>query len=161
MIRWQDNSTNESGFEVHHSATGPNGAFTIVTATAANVTRYSHAGLIPATEHCYKVRSFRAARNKTSYSSFSATSCATTLPPQAPPSAPSGIRTTPLWSHISVSWSDNSTTEAGFRVERSTDGGASWVTAFSTGANATGGSEVWVTEQVVCYRTLAFNAAGD
>lgn len=30
-LTWQDNSTNESGWEVHHSTTGPTGTFGLLT----------------------------------------------------------------------------------------------------------------------------------
>ena len=37
-VSWQDNSANETGFEVHRSADGANGIFTRIATTAAGVT---------------------------------------------------------------------------------------------------------------------------
>src|SRR5258705_7817860 len=87
-VYWQDNSANESGFEVHRSADGVNGVFTLVTTTTAGVTARSDTGLNPSTQYCYKLRAFKTADGRTRYSSFSNTACATTLAPP-PPNAPS------------------------------------------------------------------------
>ena len=57
-VYWQDNSANESGFEVHRSADGVNGVFTLAATTTAGVTARSDAGLNPSTQYCYKVRAF-------------------------------------------------------------------------------------------------------
>src|SRR5881397_1028922 len=43
-VSWQDNSSNETGFEVHRSTTGPSGAFTLRATTAAGATSYSNGG---------------------------------------------------------------------------------------------------------------------
>jgi hypothetical protein len=165
-LSWSDNATNESGFEVYRSTTGAYGMFFLLTTTGANATSYSDAGLASSTQYCYKVRAFRVSRRTTSYSTFSATACDTTLappPPSGPPEPPSYAYAGASGSHgVAVQWDDNSTTEDGFRLDRSTDGGASWVTAGTTAANITSSSDVdLVTESVVCYRVLAFNSQGD
>jgi len=77
-VTWLDNSTDETGFELHRSTASASGAFALLTATAAGVTGYSNVGLTASTEYCYKVRAFRKTGRKTSYSAFSATACATT-----------------------------------------------------------------------------------
>jgi titin len=167
-VSWQDNSGNEDGFEVHRSTTGPAGTFTLRASIGAGGTSFSDAGLSHSTEYCYKVRAFRSSKGKTSYSAFSSTACATTSAPP-PPAAPSGLDARPQSSTaIDVSWTDNATTEDGFRVERSTDGGAAWTVAGTTRAD----SATWTfgmmftdsgraSEQPVCYRVIAFNAWGD
>src|SRR5207249_10238837 len=58
-VSWRDNSTNETGFEVHRSTTGPSGAFILLTTTGANVTSSSDVGLSALTQYCYKVRAFK------------------------------------------------------------------------------------------------------
>jgi hypothetical protein len=80
-VSWKTFSTNESGFEVHRSTNGLNGAFVLRASTPAHVTTYSDGGLQRATEYCYKVRAFRKAGTKLTYSSFSRAACATTPPP--------------------------------------------------------------------------------
>src|SRR5947199_384120 len=84
-VYWQDNSANETGFEVHRSADGVNGVFTLVATTAAGVTARGDTGLNPSTSYCYKIRAFITANSLASYSDFSNTACATTLAPPPPP----------------------------------------------------------------------------
>jgi len=160
-VSWTDNSTNETGFEVHRSTEGPAGTFTLQFSAGARVTTYGDAGLAPSTQYCYRVRAFRTTGSNTSYSQFSATACATTLGPP-PPAAPSTANATPLSSSaVSVTWSDNSETESGFRVERSASAGGPWTVVATTSANATSASDAGRTsEQQVCYRVVAFNASG-
>ena len=164
-VAWQDNSTNESGFEVHRSTTGKNGAFSLLVSAAKNVTSYSDQALDPSKEYCYQVRAFRRTGSTTSYSVFSATACATTPapPPSTAPAAPDNAGAFPEGSTaVGVSWRDNSTIEDGFRVERSLDAGTTWATAGATGPDA-----LWLvdggrtSEQPVCYRVIAFNVKGD
>src|SRR6266446_4348459 len=90
-VYWQDNSANETGFEVHRSADGVNGVFTLVATTAAGVTARGDTGLNPSTSYCYKIRAFKTADGRTRYSDFSNTACATTLAPP-PPNAPSNTQ---------------------------------------------------------------------
>src|SRR6266540_3483803 len=86
-VSWQDNSTNETGFEVWRSPSGLDGTFTKLAGTGANVTRYSDAGLKASAQYCYRVRAFRTYDGKTSYSGFSNTGCATTPAPPLPTAA--------------------------------------------------------------------------
>jgi Tol biopolymer transport system component len=84
-VSWRDNSTNETGFELHRSTTGASGAFELRALNGASVVTFSDAGLTPSTPYCYRVRAFRKTGNKTSYSAFSTTICAMTLEPPPPP----------------------------------------------------------------------------
>ena len=161
-VSWQDNSSNETGFEVHRSTTGASGSFALLIGVGANVKAYSNTGLTSSTQYCYKVRAFRITGSNTSYSAFSAAACATTLPPPAP-AAPSGTDAKPSASTVvDVSWVDNSTNESGFRVERSLDAGATWTNAGTVGSNVASSQDPGrSSEQQVCYRVVAFNAGGD
>src|SRR2546428_419043 len=80
-VSWQDNSPNETGFEVYRSTNGPNGAFTLIATTTASVTSRADTGLNSSTQYCYEVRAFITANSVTSYSGFSNATCSTTLPP--------------------------------------------------------------------------------
>lgn len=168
-VSWQDNSSNELGFEVHRSSS-PSGVFSLRLGTGPNVTSFRDEGLSASSQYCYKVRALRKTGNNTGYSAFSNTACATTLTPPPPPApaAPSDLFVTPEGSTvIYLSAQDNSTNEDGFRVERSTDTGANWSIAATH--SAIGGSDYWLaiidtgqtSEREVCYRVFAFNAGGD
>lgn len=161
-VSWQDNSSGETGFEVHRSTSGPAGTFTLRASTGAGVTSYGDLGLTPSTQHCYKSRAVKMSGRKTSYSGFSGSACATTLVPPLP-AAPSGTNATlTSGGTVAIAWIDNSSTEDGFRVERSQDGGGTWTTAHSIGADATSTTDYGRTvEQLVCYRVFAFNGQGD
>jgi Fibronectin type III domain len=160
-ISWQDNTIHETGFEVHRSATGVDGAYTAVTTTAANVTAYSDQGLELNKSYCYRVRTVRVSGDNTAYSSFSNAACGVTAP-----AAASGTMAFPTGSNsVEVVWVDNSTTEDGFRIQRSTDGGATWALANGSTPWAYANAITWdadaTAEQPACYRVIAFNAAGE
>ena len=159
-VTWRDNSTNETGFELHRSTAGPGGAFTALATTGASVTNASDRGLTSLTQYCYKVRAFKTTGSNTSYSTFSTTACATT---PGPPAAPSSADATALSSSaVGITWVDNSGTEDGFRVERAASTAGPWETAATTGPNVTSYSDGGRTsEQQVCYRMIAFNALGN
>jgi len=161
-VSWQDNATNETGFEVHRSTSGPSSTFTLRASTGANATSYHEIGLDPLTQYCYEVRALKAYDGKTSYSEFSTPACATTLPPPVP-TAPTGTDAKPANSTVVVvRWTDNSITEDGFRVERSLDAGTTWTIAGTVGPNVNSSSDAGrASEQPACYRVIAFNRGGD
>jgi hypothetical protein len=158
-LAWQDNSPNETGFEVHRSTTGPTGTFTLLASTAANVTSYSNQGLTPGTQYCYEVRLFRRTGGKTTYSAFTEVACATTPAPPAPASNASAVPKD--GNTVALSWTDNSSTEEGFRVQRAASDAGPWETITTTAPNVASYTDPWrQTEQQVCYRVVAFNYSG-
>ena len=160
-LTWQDNSPNETGFEVYRSSTGPSGAFALLATTGSRATSYGDFGVAGETQYCYKVRTFRTTGRKNNYSDFSNVACATT--PRAPvPLAASGVNALPQAGYvISITWSDNSPDESGFRVERSPTAGGPWTSIGTVNANATAFSDYQVVvEQSACYRVFAFNNYG-
>jgi hypothetical protein len=165
-LAWQDNASNELGFEVHRSSS-PGGVFSLRLSTGSNVINFRDEGLSAATQYCYKVRAFRKIGNKpNTYSVFSNVACATTPPPPPPPpppvAAPSAMTVIPLTSeHIAVSWTDNSDNEDGFRLERSATSAGPWTPAATFGPNSTSFTlGLLPGEQQVCYRVFSFNALG-
>ena len=163
-VGWRDNSGNESSYELYRSASDVLGDWALLASINANVVTYIDQGLDDLTEYCYKVRAVRVTGKARSYSTFSNVACAMTPPPPSPPppppSAASDVGVT-AWSNVAeVRWRDNSTNEWGFRVYRSTDGGATWVEAAST-ANTSISDYGRTLEQPVCYHVVAFNPGGD
>ena len=164
-ITWQDETPNESGFEIMRS--GASVGFTLVTTTAANISSWSDSGLSAATQYCYLVRAVRSNGRTPTYSIYSNMSCAMTLdPPPLPlpaPRAPSWVWATPLDSAtMNIAWTDDSSDENGFRVERSINGGATWTTAATLSPDIhswTGGDPL--AEQGPCYRVVALSTTGD
>jgi subtilisin family serine protease len=117
-LAWTDNSTDEDqvdGFEIHRcqgSAECTN--FAVVATVAANAVGYSNTGLSANTLYRYKVRAY----NSGGTSEFSNPAQATTQPAPVPPAAPTSLTATGGAGVINLAWSDNSTNEDGFRIER-------------------------------------------
>src|SRR2546427_4700218 len=157
-VSWQDNSPNETGFEIHRSTNGPSGAFTLIATTTASAISRADTGLNPSTQYCYKVRAFKKADGHTTYSNFSNAACATTSPPPAP-NAPSNTNAVAASdSRIDVSWQDNSTNETGFEVHRSTNGpnGAFTLIATTTAGVTSRADEGLNPSTQYCYEVRAF-----
>jgi titin len=162
-LAWQDNASNESGWEVHRSTTGAGGTFALYVQLGPNSTASANTGLQASTEYCYKVRSFRQSGRRATYGEFSNVACATTLAPPLPAAA-SGVNATPRFGYaIGVTWIDNSSNETGFRVERSAVASGPWNVLGTVGANVTSRDEypVYAAEEQSCYRVFAFNSFGD
>lgn len=80
-----------------------------------------------------------------------------------PLSAPSGlVTTTSSLSQIDLSWTDNSTNEDGFKIERSPNGSTSWTEVGTSSANVATFSDTGLTAQTTYYyRVRAYNTGGN
>ena len=162
-LAWQDNSTNEDGWEVYRSDTGPTGPFALFTVYPwPNVNAGGNDLLQGSTQYCYKVRAYKGAHRQVSYSGYSNVACVTTLAAPGPPAAPSAVSAAPSPFGVDVTWTDNATDETGFRVERSATAAGPWTLAGTTGANVTSllHRQYPGDDQAVCYRVFAVNALG-
>ena len=158
-LAWPKASNAATGVEIFRSTSGPAGAYSPVSSVNANVTNYVDLGRSASTQYCYEIRTYKIAGRNTSYSSFSAPACATTLPP--PVNAPSQVDVVPTGSaSTSISWIDNSTNEDGFRIERANAIAGPWTQVATAPANATKISQAVVAEHLACFRVIAFNAIG-
>ena len=154
-LTWTDNSNNETGFKVERSLDGATN-WTTLTTTAANVTIYNDSGLSADTKYYYRVRSTGIGGDSTN-----ATANATTAP-----AAPSNLAaaTVPNALQINLTWTDNSTTETGFIIERSPNGTDTWTSVGSAAANATAFSDTSLSltpGTAYFYRIRATSAVGD
>ncbi len=79
------------------------------------------------------------------------------------PSAPSGLTaTTVSSSQINLSWTDNSSNEDGFKIERKTGSTGTWAQIATVGAGVTGYQNTGLSASTTYYyRVRAYNAAGD
>lgn len=154
-IYWADNSSNELGFVYEKSIDGvvfiPYGTTTNTFFTENN----SAPGI-----YYYRVRAY----NSAGYSTYSNMAVLSIAPQIAAPSAVTAVITDPNTpsTFIAVSWTDNSTDETGFMIERSTNG-TTWTNiATTTYANVMffGDSEAVLTAGTYYYRVRAYNALG-
>ena len=162
QLTWQDNASDEQSFRVERATPGiAGGAFQEVLATAANATGARLSGLTAGTAYTFRVR----AANAAGFSAYSNTANATPPVPPPPPSgglaAPSNLSFQGVSStDVQLSWQDNSSTEQGFHVERSTAGGT-FQEVVLAGANATGARITGLTPGVAyAFRVRAADASG-
>lgn len=149
-LTWADNSAGESGYVVERSPDGV--TFADIATLAANATSLSDTGLSEATEYTYRVRAYNAGGD----SAASSSAAATTLP-----AAPTGLSSTAVCAtQIDLLWTDNSSGESGFEVDRSSDG-ANWTQIASLAANATSYSDTSAPDGATSYyRVRAINISG-
>ncbi|MCX6081565.1 MAG: multicopper oxidase domain-containing protein [Chloroflexi bacterium] len=135
-MAWTDNANNETSFVVERSINGA--GFTTFATIPANTVSYPDTTVIAGSSYAYRVM----AKNSGGVSAYSNTVSVTIL------AAPTSLVATLLSStRIRLTWIDNATTETGFNVERSTNGGA-YVTIVTAPAR-TGTGSVTYTDNTV------------
>jgi hypothetical protein len=130
-LAWQDNSTNETTFEVEKVTGSLGQSWALLATLPANTTTWRHVGLVPTEGHTYRVRACLA----TACSAYSnEASARTAARPPSPPPAPSGLAASaPTSDEIDVSWRSNgsnvtttpNTSELQYRIGTST----TWLSA--------------------------------
>jgi len=163
-LSWTDTSNNETGFSIERCTGAGCNSFSAVAQVGANVATYSNSGLNASTTYRYRV----AALNSAGSSKYSNTAEATTLapppPPPQPPTAPSGLSAQAVSSsQINLAWSDNSSNESGFRIERCQNSGCgSFQEIAVVGANVAAYSSLGLaSETTYAFRVRAYNNDGN
>ena len=161
-LSWTDNSSDESNFVVQRSPTSGSGFTTIATLGADTTSYADSAGLSASTTYYYQVY----ATNGGGDSGFSNGAFAATDDPPAPtpPTAPTGLGATATSSSsISLTWTDNSSNESNFVVQRSTTSGSGFTTISTLGAGATSYADTTglSASTTYYYQVYATNSAGD
>ena len=124
-LEWDDNYSFESGFRLERDS---GSGFTLITSPGAGVTEYTDTGLTYGVEYRYKV----AAYTDDNTSEYAMSSTLTTVFV-----GPSGIGAVAQDdASIDITWTDNSSSETSFTLQRSVDGGA-FALLTSPVANAT------------------------
>jgi hypothetical protein len=116
LLRWTDNSNNESGFDVIRVV---NGQDVTVTTVAANQTTFTLNGLTPGATETLRVRAMRVALGRVATSA--AASATVVMPGGAAetPAAPTNARLALVSgdaSAVDFAWDDNAGNETGFEV---------------------------------------------
>jgi hypothetical protein len=154
-LTWTDNSSNETEFIIQRD-TNSNFSSPVTLSTWGDDTNFSDLNLSPSTTYHYRVR----ARNATDSSDWSNVDSATTLAQTNPVAAPSNLNATAVSStQIDLTWSDNSSNETEFVLERDTSASFNSPVAVTLPANTTGYASTGLTPSTTYhYRVRARNA---
>jgi hypothetical protein len=151
-LSWNDYATDEIGFSIERR-TGSDGIWAELATVGEDVTSYVDTDCLPVTGYYYRLRSY----NSNGYSNYTWEVKATTsaLP------APSDLTAAPVSStQIDLTWTDNSTNETGFRIERKIAGG-SWTQIATVGANVTSYHNTGLIAATnYYYRVRSYNSLG-
>lgn len=153
-LSWTDNSSNETGFSIERLQ---NGAWSQYDWRSANVTTFTAGGLPPSTAFTFRVRAYSGSGSSAPSNEVTATTTASSGPPSAPTNLTVNTVTEMM---ITISWTDNSSNESEFIIERQVDGNWSqydWrsanITTFTTGGLPPNTSRT--------FRVVAHNTSGN
>ena len=157
-IYWADNSSNETGFKIERK-TGSSGTYSQVGTVGGGVKTYSDTGLTCGSTYYYRVRAYNTIGDS-SYTSEAngVLTCSVTVP-----TAPSNLQATVVSStQINLTWTDNSSNEDGFKVERKTGAAGTYAVVKTTSAGVTTYSDTGLTAGTAYYyRIYSYNSAGN
>jgi subtilisin family serine protease len=150
-LTWIERATDESGYRIERRT--ESGSYSLIQTLGANASSFSDSGLTDGTKYFYRVKAFNDLGESPAYQT-NETSVATLLSP------PTNLQATALSdSEVQLTWEDNSSTESGYKIERSSFG-QSFVQVGQVGANATSFTDSGLTgNKIYAYRVKAFNAA--
>jgi hypothetical protein len=134
VLKWTDNSADESGFEVMRSTDGTN--YSLATTLASNTTTFTQSGLTDATTYYFKVRAINATMASTFTAAASVATAAETSVPASPSSLTVSNSSVYPQSRLILKWTDNSTREDGYEVWRATSSGGTYTRIATLGVNA-------------------------
>lgn len=117
VLGWDDNSSNETGFEIWRKV-GSSGQWLTLSTVTQNVKKYTDNTVSPNIQYYYKVRAY--AGSSDNYSNYTAEVSVNTMIL----SAPSNLYVDEIANYyVKLVWKDNSNNETGFIIERKLSGG--------------------------------------
>ncbi|MCG8698318.1 MAG: fibronectin type III domain-containing protein [Bacteroidales bacterium] len=154
-LSWTDNSDNETGFKLERSLSS-NSGFQEVATLNTDVIAYQDAGLEAATTYYYRVFAYNDAGNS-DYTIAQATT------QDVIPTVPTSLLATALSvDSITITWTDNSDNETGFKVERSMNAENGFQEIATLGAGVTSYQDAGLQAATAYYyRVVAYNSAGN
>lgn len=157
QLTWQDNSNNELGFVIRRSIDN-NSNYENHDTVGTNITYYEDQNLAPMTTYYYKVYAYNLGGN----SEYSNEASATTGP-GIPPNAPTNLTADTLdATTIQLAWTDNSTDELGFKIERSLGNNTNYALIDSVETNETEYTDYnLLPDTTYYYQIYAFSEGGN
>ncbi|MGN6612329.1 MAG: multicopper oxidase domain-containing protein [Angustibacter sp.] len=174
QLTWNDNSINETSFVVQRTADGK--TWTDVATSDSPLGEQNVHGVRTAVDptsvvnltrpvpYRYRVVALNAVGYGSEFPSMTVKSVSDELgvnAPEAPTALTATVRSGPS---VLLRWQDNATSEAGFSIERSADGGATWSEIASRGPRSGTGAVSYLDPvpagHTYEYRVSAFNVAG-
>jgi FtsP/CotA-like multicopper oxidase with cupredoxin domain len=154
-LAWTDNAINEDGFVIQRSD-DLGVTWNDVGQPLADVTTFSDTTVAPASTYWYQVYAFNANGNSSPSNSVEVTT------PDVPPAAPTDLVATNIQStQVDLAWTDNASTEGGFIIERSDNGGP-WNQVAQVAADSVTFIDTTVLPaNTYTYQVYAFNANGN
>ncbi len=148
-LGWTDNANNEIGERIERSV-GSNANYALLTNMAPNTTVSTDSQLVDGTQYYYRVIAFNTG-GSSPYSNE--TSAITTL------NSPTSLTATAVSSfQISLTWTDNSSSETGFKIERSPVDDLHYAQIATVNTNVTSYSDTGLSEGTkYYYRVRAYN----
>ncbi len=147
-LNWQDNSNNETGFEINNGVVSRD--------AGAGSATYTWGGLAPGTYMCFKIRAYNSAGDSAWDPNVSPYYVCTTTPKLQPPAAPSNLSVAAVGPHdIRLDWADNSSNATGLEINNG-------VVSRYVGPNTT--TYTWgglAPHTYMCFKIRAYNSAGD
>jgi len=160
-VTWQDNTSNETRFEVFRSWSSAPASTSQLQIAAANATMLEVGGLSASSDYCFQVHAIREKGGAIAVSQFSTAACARTM--ALPEPAPTAARITSVrpvsGSTVWVRWVSQVVLGLRSRLNRSLDGGATWeaVTTFGGMPNGWYYDGGVPDERAICYRVVDYN----
>ena len=157
QLTWTDNSANESGFRIERKE-GAGGTYEFIGNVLANITSFTDENLSPGTEYFYRITSFIGGFQSSDLSG----EVSATTPAIPSPDAPAALEiSSSNLSVVSLSWSDNSAVESGFKIQRKA-GEGDFEELAVVARNVTIFNDSSVSEmQSYTYRIFSYNNGGE
>ena len=152
LMVWTDNAADEAGFKIERKPAG--GAYTHGLTVASDVEAHTDESLIDGTRYSYRLYAFNAGGDSGASNEDTATT---------PLTGPSGLSATAVSANrLDLSWSDNSVSESGYKIERKGGGSNTYSQVAVVGANVVEMADTGLNaSSTYHYRVRAYNGTGD